>query len=740
MALAFSAFANRADAQQFTSTPVTTATVGQRYVYNVVASGQSNVQIVAPNGLPPWLTLTGTGDGTATLAGVPTLPDSVWTVLLRAEDNVCRWFIYFCPVQLFDITVTASPNQTPVIVPPGIPDQQVTVNDSLSVDVAPSFTDPDGDPLTFSAAGLPPGFSLVGSVISGVPPTSATSGSPYTVSVTANDGRSGTAADVFVLNVVPLARADIFLASMTVTPAPATRNGSVDWVVTVGNTGPSPSGSIQLLLEFAGNLFTFTTNPCTLAVEADRQRLDCTLGPIESGATQSLTLTGSAPQPGDVYVRAALASAAVVPIDPNTNNNASTLSLNVAETVVTDAAETLPVGPTTAVAAGDVNGDGFADVTAATSGEQTGLLLNIEAPSALNPALVTAGDVRRGLASVPLSFGAAAANTDVALADFDGDGNLDVVVANGPGNQSAAFRNDGNSVLTQLATLGAGARTDRAVATGDVDGDGRADVVIGASNGTWLYRNQNGGAFVETQVSGAVASLDVVLVDVVGSTLPDLILVNANGVTARHENSGGSFGAAVTIDSGPASAVASADFNRDGRADLVLARQTAPTNGVPSNGVYLNNNAGGFVAVASLGASPTTDVVTGDVDGDGSNDVVAVNATGAHQLFLGDGNGNFRLHPRVLVSRGALRGTIAPIGRLQRPDLVIGGTDAIDVFFNDGHGNLGLGDAVRPVIALVGAPEVTLEVETPYQDQGATVTDDIDANLTPAVDNPVNPK
>ena len=42
----------RAEAQAFTSTHLTTATVGQPYVYNVTASGQGNVQITAPSGLP----------------------------------------------------------------------------------------------------------------------------------------------------------------------------------------------------------------------------------------------------------------------------------------------------------------------------------------------------------------------------------------------------------------------------------------------------------------------------------------------------------------------------------------------------------------------------------------------------------------------------------------------------------------------------------------------------------------
>jgi hypothetical protein len=222
--------------------------------------------------------------------------------------------------------------------------------------------------------------------------------------------------------------------------------------------------------------------------------------------------------------------------------------------------------------------------------------------------------------------------------------------------------------------------------------------------------------------------------------LPDLVFVYSGGPTVRHENLGnGSFGAAVTIDSDQANGIAVADFNRDGRADLVLARSAASGSALPSNPVYLNNNAGGFVAVTALGAAPTNAVLAGDVDGDGIADVVAINATGAHQVYIGDGNGNFRLHARVLVAKGATAGALGPIGRLQRPDLVLASPDALRVFFNDGHGNFGLGDTGRPVIQLVGTPEVSLEVQTAYTDAGATATDDVDGALTPTVANPVDP-
>jgi hypothetical protein len=819
---------------QFTSTPVTTATVGEAYVYEAVTSGAGNVTITAPFGLPPWLSLSVVGNGTATLSGTPTAPESV-SVTLRAQYGVCAVFVFLCPVQTFTITVAAIRNAPPVVVAPGIadgsvqvgtpftvdvasafsdpdgdvltfratglpasftmagssisgtpnavdallspyniavtaddgrgglisdsftlaitqsrppevvapgiPDQSVNENELLSIDVASAFTDPDGDLLTFTAAGLPAGFTILGSAISGVATAATVAGSPYTVTVTASDGRGGSVTDTFSLAAMPLARADVFLAGIAPSPSPATLGASVEWVVTVGNSGPSPSGSVNLGIEFAGAPFALAAHPCTLTAAADRQQLACTVGPIASGATQAVTLTGSASEPGDLYVTAVVEGASVTPVDPNDGNNAAAASSSVAETIVTTPAQAIALSAS-AADAGDVNGDGFADLVLVARGEPPALLLNIEEPAALDAALVTAGDQRRGLASVPLSFGAEAASHAVAVADFDNDQALDAVVANGPSVSSTVFRGDGNGVMTELATLGSAARDDRAVAVADLNGDGYVDIVVASANGNTLYLNQNGTAFTAAALParGGAGAAAVVLADVVGSTLADVIFVYGNGPVVRHENlGGGTFGAAVTIDTGPAAAAASADFNGDGRADLVLARATAGPTGLPSNPVYLNDGVGSFIAAAALGATATTAVLTGDVDGDGVSDIVAINAGGAHALFLGDGNGNFTRHSRLLVSRGASGGAIAPIGRGQRADVVLVGPEAVHVFFNDGRGNLGLGDTARPVIQLNGAQEISMELGTAYTDPGATATDDIDGALTPTVAIPVDP-
>ena len=106
-------------------------------------------------------------------------------------------------------------------------------------------------------------------------------------------------------------------------------------------------------------------------------------------------------------------------------------------------------------------------------------------------------------------------------------------------------------------------------------------------------------------------------------------------------------------------------------------------------------------------------MLVGDIDQDGNDDIVFINASGVHQIWNGDGAGGFMLHSEQIVADGAVAGAVADFGFTDvgdpgGADLAMGGLvqPGLGVFLNDGFGNLGRGDAVPPVLTLKGSASV----------------------------------
>lgn len=85
-----------------------------------------------------------------------------------------------------DLGTLTLPAQPPIVVQPNL----VSSVDGDAASFALMASDPNGDPLSFVASGLPPGLSIDGStgVISGTHPPGSDVSSPYTVLVEVSDG------------------------------------------------------------------------------------------------------------------------------------------------------------------------------------------------------------------------------------------------------------------------------------------------------------------------------------------------------------------------------------------------------------------------------------------------------------------------------------------------------------------------------------------------------------------------
>jgi VCBS repeat-containing protein len=92
-------------------------------------------------------------------------------------------------------------NDTPIAA--ALPDRGNFEGDKVSISISDRFSDPDGDPLTFSATGLPPGLSMdpVTGLITGTVAQGAAATGSFAVTVTVSDGNGGTVTVPFTYTV-----------------------------------------------------------------------------------------------------------------------------------------------------------------------------------------------------------------------------------------------------------------------------------------------------------------------------------------------------------------------------------------------------------------------------------------------------------------------------------------------------------------------------------------------------------
>ena len=186
-----------------TSTPIETATVGEEYVYNVLATD--------PDGDDLTYSLLGTPPAGMTInenSGVITwTPNSTGTfeVTVEVSDGESS------DIQSFSITVSEVPNQAPVITP--IPDATVTLGETFTYPV--EAADPDGDDLTYSLT-TNPSTDMAIDEDSGVISWTPTVTGSFEVTVVVSDGElSNTQNFMITVDKALLVSIEVLPSSMT---------------------------------------------------------------------------------------------------------------------------------------------------------------------------------------------------------------------------------------------------------------------------------------------------------------------------------------------------------------------------------------------------------------------------------------------------------------------------------------------------------------------------------------------
>src|SRR5437867_2599275 len=255
----------------------------------------------------------------------------------------------------------------------------------------------------------------------------------------------------------------------------------------------------------------------------------------------------------------------------------------------------------------------------------------------------------------------------MAVGDFNGDGVLDLATANqdiyatSTDNDVKVLLGNGDGTFQPAQRFTTGG-VPRSVAVGDVNGDGRLDLAVAnySSNAVSVLVGNGDGTFQPAQ-SFAVGTypISVAVGDVNGDGRLDLAVANyydpANNnsgtVSVLVGNGDGTFQPAQSFAVGsPHSSVALGDVNGDGRLDLAVANNGDPYRDQGSVSVLLGNGDGTFQPAQSfaVGRGPVS-VAAGEVNGDGRLDLALASGSNTVSVLLGNGDGTFQVAPTFVA-------------------------------------------------------------------------------------------
>ena len=334
-------------------------------------------------------------------------------------------------------------------------------------------------------------------------------------------------------------------------------------------------------------------------------------------------------------------------------------------------------------------------------------------PSTTDPSTGDSGDTGMAVCTDAVCYGdaltLAAGNepSDIALADIDDDGNLDIVTANRGSDNFSVHLGDGAGGFDMPAFFPVGdGPVALAIASYNPDVDGFLDVVTGDQDGrtvTTLFNTGDQFLFDATDPTTIDLGTAAPLAAEVGVLTPDSL--NDGCVMALDSDQllfmyGVGDGFSSDLDALPCTYgcdwVAAANLTQDQYADMLASNSAGLSGELTALSVPFN------VSQSDYGfAVPPTTVQLRDVDGDQRPDIVAANGgDGSVTVALGNGSGAFG--PPMLATAGSSPRAV-DVGDADddgNPDVIVvdAADDTASVLLGDGTGAL-----AAPLVFAVGS-------------------------------------